>query len=115
MQLRSDTDPIRDQIFAQVAKADVVIMSGNLLAVALYFRLGETDAPIVLAKGRALTAPVIKEAAITARVYIYEDRDVAELLYPVADVGFYIPKSTYQPVARILADVCKRTGNEFLY
>jgi flagellar biosynthetic protein FlhB len=97
----------RRRMMADVAKADVVITNPDHLAVALRYRVGETSAPRVVAKGAGFVAQKIKEVAAENRIPVVENKPLARLLYRVVEVGQEIHENLYRAVAEVLAFVYK--------
>lgn len=97
----------RRRMMADVAKADVVVTNPDHLAVALSYRVGESAAPRVVAKGAGFVAQKIKEIAAENRVPIVENKPLARLLYKAVEVGQEIHESLYRAVAEVLAYVYK--------
>jgi flagellar biosynthetic protein FlhB len=93
------------RMLQEVPRATVVITNPTELAVALRYREGEENAPVVVAKGAALVARRIRELAEKHSVPLVENRTVARLLYDKVEVGREIPVELYQAVAEILAVV----------
>lgn len=93
------------RMIQEVPRATVVITNPTELAVALRYREGEENAPVVVAKGAALVARRIRETAEKHGVPLVENRAVARLLYDKVEVGQEIPVELYQAVAEILAIV----------
>ena len=83
--------------------ATIVITNPTHYAVALKYRRGETDVPIVVAKGIRKSALRIKEHAYDLRIAVREDRPLARGLYKYAKVDQPIPALFYQGVATVLA------------
>lgn len=71
-------------------------------AVALKYKAYEDNAPIVLAKGKALLAEKIIEVARKNNIPIHEDVDLVALLSKV-DIMGEIPPELYKVVAEILS------------
>jgi flagellar biosynthetic protein FlhB len=88
--------------------ATIVVTNPTHYAVALRYRRGETDVPIVLAKGIRANALRIKERAYELRIPVREDRPLARGLYKYGRVGKPIPPLFYQGVAVILAQLFKQ-------
>ena len=59
--------------------------------------------PFVLAKGQDEFAQKIKEEAKKNDVTMIENKPVARALYPLVEVGEYIPVEMYEAVAEIIA------------
>ena len=91
-----------------VAQADVVVTNPTHYAVALRYKRGEDQAPIVLAMGVAHMAQQIKKRARQEGVPQVENRALARALYAKADAGQSIPEELYKPVAKVLAAVMRR-------
>lgn len=70
-------------------------------AVALKYIPGETDAPVVVAKGRGKVAEAILEKAKENGVPVQEDAALVEVLSKL-DLDEQIPAELYQLVAEIL-------------
>ena len=101
---------LRQQMMAEVPKAEVVITNPTHYAIAIRYDTGERDAPHVLARGRGVLAQRIKEIAAENDVPMYEDRWLARQLYDACDVGDNVPMDLWTAVAKVLAFV--RTMNE---
>ena len=93
----------RRRMMLDLPSADVVITNPTHLAVALKYKEGEMEAPIVLAKGSRLIAERIKEVAFTYRIPVIENKPLARSLYEQSEVGQQIPVTLYQTVASIIA------------
>ncbi|HQU70658.1 MAG TPA: flagellar biosynthesis protein FlhB [Calditrichia bacterium] len=100
---------MRQRISQSVPEATVVITNPIHLAIALkYDPRQQTDAPLVVAKGKRKNAAKIKEIARENFVPIVENKPLARSLYPVCEVGQEIPEEFYQAVAEILAQIFQR-------
>jgi len=96
----------RKRMLAAVPAATVVVTNPTHVAVALkYEPLKNTDAPIVVAKGKRKIAEKIKAIARENQVPVIENKLLARTLYDVTEVGMEIPVVLYQAVAEILAQV----------
>ena len=73
-------------------------------AVALTYKPGETDAPVVVAKGQGLIAERIVDKAKDHGVPIQEDASLVEVLSKL-DIEQQIPGELYQLVAEVLTFV----------
>ena len=93
----------RRRMMQDVPRADVVITNPTHYAVALRYRSGEVNAPVVLAKGARLLAQRIKEIARDHGIPRVEDRVLAQALYKSVEVGQAIPMQFYEAVAEVLA------------
>jgi flagellar biosynthetic protein FlhB len=88
--------------------ATIVVTNPTHYAVALKYRRGETEVPIVVAKGMRLSALRIKERAYDLRIAVREDKPLARGLYKYAKVDQPIPAIFYQGVAIILASLYRQ-------
>jgi flagellar biosynthesis protein FlhB len=88
--------------------ATVVLVNPTHYAVALRYKKGETDAPIVVAKGIRKSALRIKEHAYDLRIAVRQDIPLARGLYKYGRVDQPIPAIFYQAVAVILAALYKQ-------
>ena len=76
--------------------------TNRLKAVALRYRQGEDNAPVITASGQGYTAEKIIELAKQYGVPVHEDEGLAEALRSLK-LGDEIPSELYQAVAGILA------------
>jgi flagellar biosynthetic protein FlhB len=88
--------------------ATVVVVNPTHYAVALKYKKGETDAPIVVAKGIRMAALRIKEHAYDLRIAVRQDVPLARGLYKYGRIDQPIPAIFYQAVAAILAALYKQ-------
>ena len=91
-------------------QADVVITNPTHYAVAIKYEQGETDAPVVIAKGENVLAARIKEVAKEHKIEIVENKPLARMLYHNVEIGEQVPPELYQAVAEILAMVYHAQG-----
>jgi len=92
----------RKRMLADVPKATVVVTNPTHFAVALRYESGETEAPVVIAKGADFLAKRIIEVAKENGVPVVERKPIARFLYKNVDIGHPIPLELYQAVAEIL-------------
>ncbi len=97
----------RKRMMQDVPKADVVITNPTHYAVALKYEAGNSDAPVVVAKGVDDVAQKIKKIALEHNIPLHEDRELARSLYKLCNIGEAIPAQLFQAVAQILAYVFK--------
>lgn len=90
---------------ADVPDSTVVVTNPTELAVALRYRQGEDEAPLVMAKGAGRLARRIREIAKEHDIPIIQNPPVARRLYKDVSIGAAIPIELYQAVAEILAMV----------
>ena len=94
-----------NRIMQEVPKADFVLTNPTHYAVALRFRPGKDDAPVVVAKGADDLAGIIRRVARQHGVPVIEHRALARALYNRIKVGSPITTDFFQAVATILARV----------
>ncbi|MBX6351227.1 MAG: EscU/YscU/HrcU family type III secretion system export apparatus switch protein [Clostridia bacterium] len=107
---RRQREIARRRMLADVRLADVVVTNPTHYAVALRYRPGLEDAPVVLARGKGHLALRIRELAYRHGVTVMEDPPLAQALYAGTKVGQPIPIALYQAVARVLAYVWRLKG-----
>jgi len=91
----------------QAATATVVLTNPTHLAVALRYRRGFDQAPLVVAKGAGESAHRIVAIARLAAVPIQENRLLARALYKTVEVGNHIPRQFYRAIAEVLAAIMR--------
>ena len=96
------------RMLENMKEATIVVTNPTHYAVALKYRRGETEVPIVVAKGIRMSALRIKERAYDLRIAVREDRPLARGLYKYAKVDQPIPAIFYQGVAVILASLYRQ-------
>jgi type III secretion protein U len=84
-----------------IPRASAVVANPTHLAVALYYKPGETNLPIIVVKGRGAGAAAIFKAARQAGVPIIQNISVARRLFPLALFSF-IPSDMIEAVAEII-------------
>lgn len=90
-----------------VPDATVVITNPTHIAVAIKYKEGQMEAPILVAKGADNIAIKIKELAKNSDIPIIENKPLARLIYSEVELDENIPQEMYQAVAEILAMVYK--------
>ncbi len=98
MELRRQRNMLRD-----VPESHVVITNPTHYAVALKYEPGESQAPMVVAKGADHMAFLIRSIARQNNVPVEENPPLARLLYKEVDVGTEIPDTMYRAVSLIFA------------
>lgn len=101
----------RKRMMQAVPEADVVITNPTYLALALKYDNSVMNAPKLLAKGSGEIAKRIKELAEKHDIPIVENKELAQSLYSLVEIGQEIPPALYQVVAGVLAYVYKLKGN----
>jgi len=102
----------RRKMMDQVPQASVVVTNPTHLAIALLYDPEKNDAPLVVAKGKDLTALRIKKIAEENDVPLYEDKPLARAMYDMVEVGEPIPGEFFEAVAQIIAYVYKLKGKK---
>ncbi|PPA72044.1 flagellar biosynthesis protein FlhB [Jeotgalibacillus proteolyticus] len=93
------------RMMSEIPNADVVITNPTHYAIVLTYKDGESDAPIVVAKGVDFIAQKIKLIAKENDVIAVENRPLARALFSQAEIGDPIPEDFFKAVAEILAYV----------
>ncbi len=88
-----------NQMLADVAKADVVVVNPTHYAVALKWKRTDRSAPVCLAKGTDEIAARIREKAAAAGVPLHRDPPTARALFATVEVGAPIRPEHYRAVA----------------
>lgn len=82
--------------------ASAVVTNPTHVAVALYYKEGETPLPIVVSKGADFVAQQIKRVAREAGIPIMENVPLARALLATAEIDQYIPAELIEPVAEVI-------------
>lgn len=93
------------RMMSDVPEANVVITNPTELAVAIKYKFGSIEAPMVIVKGAGLIAQRIREIAKEHDVPIVENKVLAQILFKTVELGERIPPQLYQAVAEVLAYV----------
>jgi flagellar biosynthetic protein FlhB len=96
------------RMLENLSEATIVVTNPTHYAVALKYKRGETEVPIIVAKGIRMSALRIKERAYDLRIVVREDRPLARGLYKYGKVDQPIPAIFYQGVAIILASLYRQ-------
>jgi flagellar biosynthetic protein FlhB len=110
---RKQREAARARMMADVPTADVIVTNPTHFSVALKYD-GQSNAPVVVAKGQDLMALRIREIAAEAGVAIVPDPPLARSLHATVEVGQQIPEELFQAVAQILAYVYRVAGRRRL-
>jgi len=92
---------LSQSLAAAVRDADVVLANPTHLAIALKYERGESNAPVVTAKGADLMAARIREIARESGIPVKRDVPLARALYEL-EVDQEIPEELYEAVAVVL-------------
>jgi flagellar biosynthetic protein FlhB len=96
---------IKGRLSESVKKADVIVTNPTHYAVAIQYERSKMHAPIVVAKGQDYLAIKIREIATQNKVPIVPNPPLARKLYRQCEVGDFIPRDLFLPVAEVLAFV----------
>jgi flagellar biosynthesis protein FlhB len=91
----------------QAATATVVLTNPTHFAVALRYRRGFDQAPLVVAKGAGDQAQRIIGIARLAAVPVMENKPLARALFRAVEVGDHIPRQFYRAIAEVLAAIMR--------
>ncbi len=80
-------------------------------AIALRYREGENQAPVVTASGQGWIAERIIDIAKNSGIHVHQDETVVDALKAL-EIGEEIPEELYQTVAAILAFVFRADQNQ---
>lgn len=97
----------RRRMMADVPRATVIVTNPTHYAVALRYRVGETAAPEVLAKGLDVLALRIRRIAAEHGIPVIENPPLARALHAACEPGDLIPPAHYQAVAEIISYVLR--------
>ncbi len=97
----------RKRMMAEIPNADVVITNPTHYAVAIRYKEGSDNAPVVVAKGIDNIALNIKKIAREHSVHIVQNPPLARSLYNEVNLDAAISESLFQAVAEVLAYVYK--------
>jgi len=86
-----------------VEESTVVITNPTHIAIALRYRQGEDQAPVVMAKGLDFMAQKIKEKAREKGIPVIENKPLARAMYHSVEAGSTVPVELYQAIAEVLA------------
>ncbi|MBN2703263.1 MAG: flagellar biosynthesis protein FlhB [Pontiellaceae bacterium] len=98
------------RMMAAVPDATMVITNPTFIAIAIKYSPEKDSAPIVVAKGKRLTAQRVREIAEENGIPIVERKPLARAMYNKVEVGKPVPSTYYQAVAELLAYLY-RMGN----
>jgi flagellar biosynthesis protein FlhB len=88
-----------NHMFADVPKADIILVNPTHYAVALKWDRAHGTPPVCVAKGMGAIAARIREVASEAGVPIRRDPPTARSIYSLVDIGKEIKKEHYAAVA----------------
>ncbi len=82
--------------------ADVLITNPTHLAVALSYRHGEMDAPLLVAKGAGSVAAAMRQIAAKNRIPVVQNKTLARAIYFGMEIEQHVPPQLYADVARLM-------------
>lgn len=85
-----------------VRKSSVVVTNPTHIAIALHYEPGETDLPVVVAKGEDHEAALIRKAAEEAGIPIMQNVALARGLHEKIELDDYVSSDFFQAVAEVL-------------
>lgn len=97
-------------VYENVAKADVVITNPTHYAVAVLYDRDTMQGPTVMAKGVDSLALRIKEIARENNVEIVENKPLARALYAQVEIGDIIPREFWEALSIILQRIYRMKG-----
>ena len=98
-------DMLRRSMRKAVAEAHVVLTNPTHFAVALRYDRGRDQVPVVVAKGRGVTALAIRDLAAETRLPVLEYPALARAVYYTSNEGQEVRDDLYQAIATVLAFV----------
>jgi flagellar biosynthetic protein FlhB len=105
---------MKRRMMSAVPDADVVITNPTHIAIAIQYDQENSDAPMVVAKGKGVIAEKIRELAKEHDIPLVEDKPLARLLFKTVEIGQMIPAHLYKAVAEILAYVYRLKGKSLV-
>lgn len=102
---RRQMEVARNSARGAIAEATVVLTNPTHFAVALRYRQGVDPAPVVVARGRGVTAEAIRELAGEHKVPMLSYPQLTRALYYTSQPGQIIREDLYMAVATVLAFV----------
>lgn len=95
------------RMMEEVPNASAVVTNPTHMAIAIRYKAGEDQVPVVVAKGERTKAQQIKVLAEDNDVPIIENVELARALFGACEVGQAIPTEMYKAVAEVLAYIIK--------
>lgn len=95
----------RRSVQKAMGEATVVLTNPTHFAVALRYKQGSDPAPIVLARGRGVTAEAIRELAAEKNVPMLSYPELTRAIYYTTRAGQFVREDLYLAVATVLAFV----------
>lgn len=92
----------QQNIRTSVRRSNVIVTNPTHIAVALHYQHGETDLPVVVAKGEGYIAQIIRETAEEADIPIMRNVPLARGLYSDIEIDDYITSDFFEAVVEVL-------------
>ncbi|WP_300616238.1 type III secretion system export apparatus subunit SctU [Dokdonella sp.] len=92
----------QQNMLSSVRRSSVVVTNPTHLAIAILYEHGETELPLIVAKGEDYEAKLIREAAEEAGVPVMQNVELARGLYERAELDDYLPAEFFEAVAELL-------------
>ena len=102
----------KQRMMENVPKADVVIVNPTHYAIALEYKMGQMDAPKVVAKGVDAVALRIKALAEENEVPIVENPPLARALFASTNLDEFVPLEHFKAVAEVIGYVMQLKNNQ---
>lgn len=102
------------RMMEEVPQASAIITNPTHMAIAIRYKPGEDQVPVVVAKGERIKAQQIKVLAEDHEIPIIENVELARALFGACKVGQAVPTEMYKAVAEILAYVMKLKRKKML-
>jgi len=101
---------LEHQMLERVSTADCIIINPTHLAIAVKYDEDESDAPLVLAKGKRELAKRIREIARQSGVPVVRNVPLARALYDL-EIDDAIPEELFETMAEVLRFVYEQYGS----
>ncbi len=98
------------RVAAAVAGADVIVTNPTHFSIAIKYDAGQAHAPVVVAKGVDHLAFRIREIAAEHKIPVVPNPPLARALYKQCEIGDFVPRDLFGPVAEVLAYVYRTIG-----
>lgn len=92
----------RSTALGRTRDADIVITNPTHVAIAVKYRHGDMEAPVVLAKGRGAMAGMIRAIASKHRIPVVPSPGLARALYAELESGQSVPPTFYAQLAPLM-------------
>jgi len=102
---RSERRRLHASLASAPGRPTCLVVNPTRLAVALAYRRGGDDPPVVIGKGSGAQAVALRREARRLGIPVVQDRALARALFRLADVGDAIPEELYEATAAVLAHV----------